>query len=655
MGCAASRIDKEERVQRCKERKRLMKQLVGFRRKFAVSQMAYLQSLKNTGATLRQFTEKEFLEPEDTAFGRALPPSVPLPLPPSPPPPPPLSPDVRMFGDNPKEKLIQEVCIEIDEDSSCTPPPPPVPSSSWDFWDPFASSSTPLSPKKSGAVEQVEEEDWAEANTEFEEEEEEVVADIVLNPLPEKPQAIELNDDDSSMVSWYSKDTADMAMVVWRSKRTLAGIVKELDDYFLKASAGGKEIAVFLDINIGDSFLQGFEENKRKRGKSAKVFSALSWSWSSKSLQSSRDGVEFHGPSEPCRPGSHCITLDKLYAEEQRLYKEVKEEETTKVEYERKTLLLQKQEAEDHDGMKTEKTQLNIESLQSDIVFLQQSISRTCSSILKLRDEELHPQLVELTSGLMHMWRTMYECHQVQNHISQQINHLSNHTSMDPTTNYHRQATAQLAAEVTSWYNSFCNLLKSQRDYVRALYRWVQLTDYLVDDQQQRDCSSVLHALCEEWQLALDRIPDKVAAEAIKSFVSMIHSIVLQQAEECNLQKKSDRLEKRLQKELNSLGEMEKKHEGISIGNAVSILSPKHPLSVKRAKAEAFKKRVEDEKAKYLNSVQVSRLMTLNNLHTSLPNVFQALTGFSSVCCQAFEAVHSLAKPAVDHNDGVQS
>ena len=139
----------------------------------------------------------------------------------------------------------------------------------------------------------------------------------------------------------------------------------------------------------------------------------------------------------------------------------------------------------------------------------------------------------------------------------------------------------------------------------------------------------------------------QVASEAIKNLLSAIHSIVLQQAEEFYLLKKSAKLERRLQKEVNSLFELENKLEGSIVGETLPSLSPKHPLSIKRTKTEALKKRVEDAKAKYLNSVQVSRTMTVNNLQTSLPNVFQALMGFSSVCTQAFEAVHSHAKQAV--------
>ncbi|XP_077243840.1 benzoyl-CoA reductase subunit C, putative (DUF630 and DUF632) [Tasmannia lanceolata] len=658
MGCVSSKIDKEGIVQRCKERKKLMKQLVGFRGEFALAQIAYLRALKNTGITLRQFTEIETLDLDNnTPLRRALPPSPPPPLPPSPPPPPPFSPDKRRVTrvcDDQKVEHLQEEFIEIDEENSSTPPPPPISISKWDFWDPFGPTPQALNQKKNGAVQQDEEEDWADTNTEFEEEhEDEIQVDVVLTPLIEKSPARELMDDNSSMVSWYTKDT-DMAMVVWRSKKSLAGIVKELDDYFLKASAGVKEIAVLLDVNGGNHLRHNLEDSKRNSSKSAKVFSILSWSWSSKSLQLNQDAVEFHGAGyEACKSGSHSTTLDKLYAEEQRLYDEVKEEETAQLQYKKKTVLLQKQEAGDHDLMRIERTRSSIEILQAELRCLDESINRSCTSILKLRDEELHLQLVELFSGLAQMWRTMYECHQVQNHIAQQMNHLNNHPSTEPTTDYHLQATAQLETEVTAWYKSFCNLLKSQCDYVHTLSQWVVLTECLLDNHPTNS-SPGIHALCEEWLLALNRLPETVASEAIKSFLSAIHSLVLQHAEERKLRKKADRLENRLEKNLNMLSKMENKFSESLVNNGASTLSPNNPLSVKRAKMDAFRKRVENEKSKYLRSVQVSHAMTLNNLRTSLPNIFQALTGFSSACMQAFEAIHMHAK-AMNHDDTIQS
>ncbi|XP_047308291.1 protein ALTERED PHOSPHATE STARVATION RESPONSE 1 [Impatiens glandulifera] len=634
MGCAASRIDKEERVRICKERKMLMKQIVRFRKEFSNSQLMYVRALKNVGITLRQLTESESLETtENGSIGLVLPPpSPPPPLPPSPPPPPSFSPDSSKFDDNLKMEMTQEEIIDHDDEDDCsTPPPPPVHSSSWDFWDPFGSSSP------------VEEDNWAEANSEFNEEhedieeEEEISVNDISNSLIEKSLTVELLDDDSSMLSWHTKDAADLAMVFSRGKKTLANVIKELDDYFLKASAGGRDALILMDINASDSFpWQSSKDNRRNGYSSAKVFNALTWSWSSKSLQSTKDSKELCVTGEPCKPGAHSITLEKLCSEEQRLYKDVKDEEFAKIELERKSIFLQKLEDE-HDSDKIEKAQLVVESLQSNIACLQQSIDKTCTSILILIDEELHPQLIALTSGLMSMWRKMYDCHQVQNQIVQQLSYLGCQESTDPTTEYHCHAAAQLKNEVTTWYTSFCSLVKSQKEYVRGLCRWMELAASF-DSQPSGSCSTLVHALCVEWQLAFDSLPDKIASEAIKSFLLAIQSIVIQQVEELNQKRKSEKLEKKLESHLSLLAEIETKIEkNKNFDDSNSVLGPKHPLSIKRAKVDALKKLVEDETAKYMNEVEVTRKMTVNNLSSSLPNVFNALMSFSKAYAESLE------------------
>ncbi|KAK4786912.1 hypothetical protein SAY86_010745 [Trapa natans] len=303
-----------------------------------------------------------------------------------------------------------------------------------------------------------------------------------------------------------------------------------------------------------------------------------------------------------------------------------------------------------HELTKTDKTRSTVEALWSEIAFKQQSIGRTCTSILTLLDEDLYPQVLALISGLVHMWRTMHECHQVQMQISQQLNCISVDQITDLNSDYHRRAAVQLEAEVESWYRSFCCLIKSQKDYVKTLYGWVQLTNSLTDDQQQRQSSSssALQRLCDQWLHHLEGAPFQVAWEAIKGLLSAVHSVILQQAQEVDLKKRSDKLEKRLQKELHSLDEMEKRHEagghsrastGTVDGTNSEVLSPKHPLSLKRAKAESLKILAEDGKARYAHSVQVTKAMVLNNLKTALPNSFRALMEFSGSSAKALEAI----------------
>ncbi|XP_065849849.1 protein ROLLING AND ERECT LEAF 2 [Euphorbia lathyris] len=99
MGCAQSKVDNEESVSRCKERKILMKEAVAARNAFAAAHSGFTVSLKNTGAALSDYAQGEVLESHHL---QEPPPLQPISHPPPPPPPPP--PSIESF-----------------------PPPPPLP------------------------------------------------------------------------------------------------------------------------------------------------------------------------------------------------------------------------------------------------------------------------------------------------------------------------------------------------------------------------------------------------------------------------------------------------------------------------------------------------------------------------------------------------
>lgn len=253
MGCAASRISKEERLQTCKERKRLIKQLLGYRGEFADAQVAYLKALKNTGVTLGQLTESESLDLDDLALPSSLPPS---------PPPPPFSSDLEKLENVGKIKFGQEERTEIAEGDTATFPL--IPSSTSKFLDSFGPSSSHHYVKDE--MEPVEKEEWAETRTEFEEEQElEACTDVISESCSERLHPVESVVHDSCNMSCHAEDTEDMPIVFCIKNKTLEGIAKELDDYFLKASAGVKEIAIIIDISAMDRSLpQRFRKNKSK-------------------------------------------------------------------------------------------------------------------------------------------------------------------------------------------------------------------------------------------------------------------------------------------------------------------------------------------------------------------------------------------------------
>jgi hypothetical protein len=161
-----------------------------------------------------------------------------------------------------------------------------------------------------------------------------------------------------------------------------------------------------------------------------------------------------------------------------------------------------------------------------------------------------------------------------------------------------------------------------------------------------------MYTLCEQWHLAVEHIPDKVASEGIKSLLTVIHAIVVQQMEEHKQKKKSDYAFKEFEKKVVQLRSLECKYGPYSMSErSGSMRRMKDPVMEKRAKVEALRAKAEEEKTKHEKAVSVTRAMTLNNLQMGCPQVFQGIVGFSSVCTEAFESVYNKAKVAEQERD----
>ncbi|PKI68208.1 hypothetical protein CRG98_011407 [Punica granatum] len=421
---------------------------------------------------------------------------------------------------------------------------------------------------------------------------------------------------------------SELALVVSRnSGKDLAGIIKELDEYFLRAADCGGELSKLLEVPA-----TGFS-SQAKGGKVYDNGCSLSPSVWTLGCSSQRWGSFGEGKmgSNLARSGngSHCSTAERLYAWEKKLYQEVKNAGTIKIEHEKKVEQLRKLELKRADYVKTEKTKKEVEKLESQITVASQAIETTSAEITKLRETELYPQLLKLVEGLMCMWRSMYECHQVQTHIVGQIKYLSTIPSLEPTSEIHRQSTLQLEHEVQQWHLSFCNLFKSQHDYIQSLMGWLRLSMFQFNKSSSlvgpTHIESRIYSLCEDWSQAIDRIPDKSSRA------------------EHRQKKKSESVFKELERRNNELRSLECKHGPYSMLEG-SGASGRNPVGEKRAKVATLRARAEEEKSKQEKSVSITRTTTLNNLQMGLPHMFQAIHGFSSVCMNAFESVYNQAK-----------
>ncbi|KAI4329265.1 hypothetical protein L6164_021549 [Bauhinia variegata] len=88
MGCTQSKIENEEAVARCKERKIFMKEAVSARNAFAAAHSSYGAYLKNTGAALSDFAQGEIQNPQSVPPGIPNSTLTPQPIENLPPPPP---------------------------------------------------------------------------------------------------------------------------------------------------------------------------------------------------------------------------------------------------------------------------------------------------------------------------------------------------------------------------------------------------------------------------------------------------------------------------------------------------------------------------------------------------------------------------------------
>ncbi|XP_010518090.1 PREDICTED: uncharacterized protein LOC104793437 [Camelina sativa] len=433
--------------------------------------------------------------------------------------------------------------------------------------------------------------------------------------------------------------------------RDLKEIVDAIKENFDKAASAGDQVSQML--HLGRAQLdRSFSQLKKTVIHSSSVLSNLSSTWTSKPPLEVKYRLDTTALDQPGGPKSLSSSLDRLLAWEKKLYEEVKAREGLKIEHEKKLSKLQSQEYKGENEIKLDKTKGSITRLQSLIIVTSQAVSTTSNAIIRLRDTDLVPQLVELCHGFMYMWKSMHQFHEIQNNIVQQVQGLINRSGKgESTSELHRQATRDLETAVSLWHSSFCRLIKFQRDFIHSVQAWFKLTLLPVcqDDNPSHKEPVDAYAFCDEWKLTLDRVPDTVASEAIKSFINVVHVISAKQSEELKIKKRTESASKELEKKASSLRNIERKYyqsySTVGFGLPDSgpdnghILDARDPLTEKKLELGACQRRVEEEMLKHSKAIDVTRAMTLNNLQTGLPGVFQALTSFSALFTESLQTV----------------
>ncbi|RZB96810.1 Nitrate regulatory gene2 protein isoform B [Glycine soja] len=216
--------------------------------------------------------------------------------------------------------------------------------------------------------------------------------------------------------------------ITHRAKDFLSSI-KDIEHRFVRASESGREALRLLEAN---KIKVGYSEAKGKSSttallsavqpvccgrKASPVFQEpaqkiISWKRTASSRSSSsrnalatktKEDIDDSGSDfveEFCMiAGSHSSTLDRLYAWERKLYDEVKASESIRKDYDRKCHQLRHQFAKDQGTHVIDKTRSVVKDLHSRLTVAIYSVDSISKRIERMRDEELLPQLLELTEG----------------------------------------------------------------------------------------------------------------------------------------------------------------------------------------------------------------------------------------------------------------
>ncbi|XP_006661502.2 protein ALTERED PHOSPHATE STARVATION RESPONSE 1-like [Oryza brachyantha] len=229
--------------------------------------------------------------------------------------------------------------------------------------------------------------------------------------------------------------------------------------------------------------------------------------------------------------GNLSSTLQKLYMWEKKLLEEVKAEEKMRALYDRQREELKILDEKGAEADKLEATERSIRKLSTKISIAIQVVNTLSDKISKLRDEELWPQTCELIQGLMRMWSTMLECHQIQLHAISQAKNIDSMIDGAKFGEAHMDLIKRLELQHLDWIACFASWVNAQKSYVSTLNDWLrkgviyepEVTDDGVPPfSPGRLGAPPIFVIYNNWAVGVGRISEKEVVEAMQAFASNV-------------------------------------------------------------------------------------------------------------------------------------
>lgn len=698
MGCAQSKIDNEESVARCKDRRNFMKEAVSFRNAFAAGQSGYAVALKNSGAALSAYAqgEAENSDHNNDAHdalnyyhnGAAATPPPPPPimdtLPPPPPPLPtfsPITPQLQRSSTMPElavpkiNRKMKSVAIDEEDGESFdvgneerdlhrrrngTPEPPPPPpemkGTPWDYF--FMNENMPgpsLSELEDVINEQKDESDDRFHEVEMKTPEKVAVArgfeteEEMVTPVNGNAQFMHSN---TAPHDYRRGSNSNYGKVVGGSSVNLLKILGDIDDHFLKASEAAQEVSKMLEATRMH-YHSNFADNRGHIDHAARVMQVITWNKSFRGVPNG-DGMKDDFDTEEYE--THATVLDKLLAWEKKLYEEVKAGELMKLEYQRKVSLLNKMKKRNASTESLEKTKAAVSHLHTRYIVDMQSMDSTVSEVNHIRDDQLYPKLVALVNGMAKMWELMCTHHDDQLKTVTDLKSLEISGAPKETTKHHLEQTKELCNVIEVWQSQFEKLSTNQKHYIQALNSWLKVNLIPIESSLKEKISSPpriqnppIQVLLHSWHDHLGKLPDELAKSAIASFAAVIKTIMLHQEEEMKLKDKCEETRKELLRKSQAFDDWYQKHHRRTQNDDMEPdrgegSNHKDPISEKRFVVESLNKRLEEEVEAHRKMCVQVRDKSLGSLKIRLPELFRSMSDYSHACFEGYESLRLITQ-----------
>lgn len=754
MGCTQSKIENEEAVSRCKDRKQFMREAVTKRNEFAAAHSSYSVALKNTGAALSDYSHGEvnlsnhqdlLINHNLNNLSNPLPPPPPLPpnatqqpsyeanLPPPPPPLPNFSPQPLKRANTmpefnlskPDLKQQQEDTIqeedEDDEDEDGgeslghdlnhhrrsrggrsvsnggkrdvgssgsgsgggggtqqpsspphTPVPPPPPESKGMTWDYFFSMDMPhvlnendeIRPDNDETEYHIHKSTTSGFRSEHvvheagggsrsnghvhviddDEVEPQTPENVAAEPQVQKPKMVHSNTAPTERTQPGGKGGKTVSLLQ---------VLAALDDHFLKASESAHDVSRMLEATRLH-YHSNFADNSANINHSERVMRVITWNRSFRNMGNGDDGKDDFDLED--KDETHATVLDKLLAWEKKLYDEVKAGELMKLEYQRKVALLNKQKKRGAGSEALEKTKAAVSHLHTRYIVDMQSMDSTVSEINRLRDKQLYPKLTKLVEGMAAMWEAMQQHHVNQLKISASLKFVDINQTTNETSEQHHERTIQLWGVVQEWHASFSKLVSHQKEYIQALNSWLKLNLIPIESSLKEKVSSpprvthpAIQPLLQAWHEHLEKLPNELAGNAIFSFAGVINNIKIHQEQEMKLKEKCEDTRREFSRKSRAFEDWH--HKYTQRRTPPDEMDPdrsedpnhKDPVAERQFVVESLKKRLEEELEEYHTHCRQVREKSVMSLRNHLPELFRAMSDFSSACSDMYKRLESIS------------